>query len=228
MQTTMSSTLPPRRSWLARLSWRFVSWFLELLYTELAWAYDLVANVTSVGQWWHWQEAVIDELPPGRLLELGFGTGRLLSRLASEGRLVYGLDRSPQMIEITRARIRQLGTSAPLVHGDALQMPFTDESFAAVYATFPSDYFFKDRTIREIRRVLQEEGAVVFIPFAVIRGKSLLDRAAALLYRITGQAPATLETTWLENATLPGFDMDYERVEQERASVLRVTLKKTS
>lgn len=223
----MSTQRPPQRGWFTSIVWRFVAWFLKLLYTKLAWAYDLVATVTSVGQWWHWQQAVVEELPAGRLLELGVGTSRLLSNLLSQGHAIYGLDSSRQMVQISRRRLKQRGLLAPLIQGDARQLPFKDGSFSAVYATFPSDYLFMQTTLHELGRVLQPAGLVIFIPFAVIRGSSLLDRAASLLYRLTGQAPNKLDTDWLDQIELPGFEVGYTRVEQTRAQVLRVTLKKS-
>lgn len=204
---------------------RFVSWFLDHLYTDLAWAYDLVASVTSLGQWWTWQRAVAGALPDGRLLELGVGTGRLLRELTAEDRSVVGLDRSPQMIRIARRRLRRSGGPLLLLRADALQLPFMSASFAGAYATFPSDYILQPETLRQVLRVLEPGGVFVVIPSARIRGNSLPDRLAGWLYRITGQSGAP-DPAWRRRLGELGVAGRLEMVEQPRAQVLRLVIVK--
>ena len=165
-------------------------------------------------------------LPAGRCLELGFGTGRLMEKVIKEGYEVYGLDRSPQMNHLTKSRLQQAGLKVQIVRGDALQLPFASRSFNCVYATFPSDYLYKQEAIAEIWRALTPGGKAIVIPFAVITGRTVWDRLARLLYRVTGQSPPQLETNWLSEVSIRGFDLSYSRVEQARAHVLRVTLEK--
>ena len=57
--------------WLLRFGFR-------LLYNELAWTYDWVSRAVSLGQWRHWQRAVIPRLSGQRALEIAFGTGDLV------------------------------------------------------------------------------------------------------------------------------------------------------
>lgn len=219
---------PPRRSWPIRWLWRTVAWFLELLYTRLAWGYDAVAHLTSLGQWWQWQESLIDSLPQGRLLEMGAGTGHLLSRLVSLGYPIYGLDRSKQMIGLAKRRLHASQAGRRLIRGDAFHLPFAEKSFNGVCATFPSDYFFAEAALAEMHRVLQPRGRVVMIPFALITGRSLLDRFAGWLYRITGQAPDRIDPAWIEEIEMPGFQVAARSIKLPRAIVLQVTLTKVS
>lgn len=219
---------PPSRHGLASLLWRFVAWFLEGLYTHWAWGYDLVANLTSMGQWWHWQQAVIPGLTAGRLLELGFGTGRLMRDLLATGHHLYGLDRSRQMNRLTQARLHRAGLPDRLVRGDALQLPFAKHSFDCIFATFPSDYFYKAQALSEMWRALKPDGKLIVVPFAVITGQTPWDRLARLLYQMTGQSPAKIETAWLAKVNIPGFKLSYQRVVQPRAEILQVTLEKVT
>ncbi len=62
--------------------------------------------------------------PPGRLLEVGCGTGHFARWLAGQGWRVTGLDHSPPML--AEARVRG---GVPLLLGDALSLPFPDRSF---------------------------------------------------------------------------------------------------
>jgi ubiquinone/menaquinone biosynthesis C-methylase UbiE len=202
---------------------RFVNWFLEKLYTDLAWCYDAVATVTSAGQWWTWQQAVEPNLAPGRLLELGHGTGHMLERQLRHGRRVTGLDRSRSMSRITASRLRRSGLPAALVQADATALPFADKSFDGAYSTFPSGYIADAGTIQETLRVLRPRANLLIVPFAWITGGSLADRLANLLYRITGQSPGPDELGWppIEAADA---HVRSEIISQERADVLLLSV----
>lgn len=71
---------------------------------------------------WHLQsriELVLDTIdryarPGGRVLDIGCGTGFLLERLAERGFSGIGVDLSPESVEITRARLAELGVAERL------------------------------------------------------------------------------------------------------------------
>lgn len=208
----------------SRILRAFVGWFLDHLYTDLAWAYDLVANVTSVGQWWVWQRALDDALPAGPLLELGVGTGRLLHRYLAEGRQVYGVELSPQMISIARRRLQSSSLPPHLIQASAAALPFKPNAFHALFSTFPSDYILQGETLAEALRMLALGGELIVLPGAWITGRGPLDRLAHSLYRIAGQSPPT-DLGWLEGINLPGIELEWHVVEQARARVLRLHLR---
>ena len=94
----------------------------------------------------------ISLLPPARVLDVACGTGFLTQHLGSE---VTGLDQSEAMLEVARGRVPW----AELVRGDAFQMPFADDSFDRVFASF----FYgllpledRGRFLEEARRVGDE------------------------------------------------------------------------
>lgn len=204
---------------------RFVGWFLEHLYTDLAWAYDLVAGVTSAGQWWSWQRAVEGALPSGPLLELGFGTGRLLRHLQEQGYEVVGVDDSAQMVHITRGRLLSADLPLRVARASALELPFGAGTFSGAYATFPSDFILEQKTLREVLRVLEPGGAMVVIPVARIRGIGLIDRLADWLYRVTGQS-GPLPLDWDRPFRSLDVDVRLENVDQPRAHVVRIVVVK--
>jgi SAM-dependent methyltransferase len=61
---------------------------------------------------------------PGRVLELGCGTGRITNPVARAGTQVVGIDRSAAMLARARARLKRAGVSARLVRGDIRELPF--------------------------------------------------------------------------------------------------------
>ena len=211
----------PPKGWIQR----FVGWFLQRLYTDWAWGYDLVASLTSMGQWWTWQRAVDDALPDGRLLELGFGTGRLMRRMSGQNREVIGVDLSAQMVEIATRRLVADDLPLRLARADALALPFPNRAFAGAYATFPSDFILEVETLSEVLRVLQAGGTFVIVPMARIRGQSVFDRFAGWLYRITGQS-GPLADAWDAPFRQLNVDTRLELVDQPRAQVLRLIITK--
>jgi SAM-dependent methyltransferase len=112
--------------------------------------------------------------PTDRVLEIGFGHGRTVERIASfvtDGR-VCGLDVSEAMLEMAVRRNRR-GVAAGRVDlriGDCASMPFADASFDRAL-TVHTLYFWRDPTLclREIRRVLRP-GARLVLGF--LRGDS--------------------------------------------------------
>ena len=81
--------------------------------------------------------------------------------------------------------------------------PMPAESFDTLVATFPAEYIFDPRTLIEAQRVLTANGRFVILPGATIMGRGILDRAMALLFRITGQTPPDLSEILHERSKQP-------------------------
>jgi ubiquinone/menaquinone biosynthesis C-methylase UbiE len=168
----------------------FLTGFFRLLYNEFAWTYNLVANIVSLGLWYQWVDTALPFLDSGPVLELGFGTGRLLEKLKNGGVKVIGIDKSKQMVKLAKKRGHKQDDMPPLVNGDALHLPFSSHSINNVASTFPSEYILNHNTMSEVLRVLSPGGRLVIIPTAWITGKSVPFKLAARLFQITHQSPA--------------------------------------
>ena len=166
--------------------------FFHLLYHSLAWAYDLVAFVVSLGRWNQWMHAVLPYIQGQRVLELGYGTGHLQRCLILQNYEVYGLDESRQMAAITNRRLRaaaETRNGIRLVRARGAAIPFPTHIFSTVVATFPAPYIAEPDTLSQIYRVLQPEGRLVILLAAVHTGRSPLERMQAWLFQVTGEGP---------------------------------------
>jgi SAM-dependent methyltransferase len=99
------------------------------------------------------------EVRPGRLLEVGCGTGALAARCVVELRCeVVALDSSEEMVAATRER----GIEA--VVGDVQRLPFDDATFDAALAAWMLYHVpDRNRAIGELARVLRPDGRLVAI-----------------------------------------------------------------
>ena len=100
------------------------------------------------------------------LLEVGFGTGHCLKRIAEcvgQTEKVYGIDISSGMIEITKKRLEKAGlvNRVELFRGDAAFLPFDDNTFDAVFMSFVLEVFDTPeipRALEQVKKVLKPGG----------------------------------------------------------------------
>lgn len=92
---------------------RLYAWACERLYAELAWSYDWVSWWVSFGYWAQWRALALAYVQGPRLLELGFGTGELLPKLAVLTPLTVGLELSPAMHWQARHKLARHGLTSP-------------------------------------------------------------------------------------------------------------------
>lgn len=140
------------------------------IFARIAKRYDLINRILSFGQEQAWRRRGIAHLGPGRVLDLGSGTGAaapVLDRFE-----VVALDPVREMLGLSPMQRRVVGV------GEAL--PFADEAFDGVF----SAYVFRNltsisQTLDELARVLRPGGRVVVVDLARPR-----NRAAAWVHRI--------------------------------------------
>ena len=105
---------------------------------------------------WHEErermEKAIATMPAARTLDIACGTGWLTQHLRGE---IVGLDTSPSMLEVASERI----PDAEFVVGDALELPFEDDSFERITTGHFYGHLEEDDRVRflaESRRVADE------------------------------------------------------------------------
>jgi ubiquinone/menaquinone biosynthesis C-methylase UbiE len=210
-----------------RLISGFLRIFFRLLYHSFAWTYDAVAWIVSLGRWTAWISSAMPFIQGPHVLELGHGPGHLQVDLARQGIFAFGLDESRQMGRQAFFRIKKF-TQPKLIRSRAENLPFPDATFDTVVATFPTEYIALPATLHEISRVLEPGGRLVILLAAWISGKSLLEKAAAFLFKITGQVPSA--DTHFQNLLQPflaaGYLSRLEWIEQHSSRLLLVIAEK--
>jgi ubiquinone/menaquinone biosynthesis C-methylase UbiE len=129
--------------------------------SEYVHGYGTAEQQRLVEQAEHWRERLIrdgTELAPGtRLLEVGCGAGAVLAVLGQEfpGVRLTGVDVEPKQLAFARDHLERAGVEATLVEGDALALPFADESFDHVWMMWFLEHLVDPvAALREARRVL--------------------------------------------------------------------------
>jgi ubiquinone/menaquinone biosynthesis C-methylase UbiE len=99
----------------------------------------------------------------GAVLEIAVGTGRNLPYYPA-GVMLTGIDLSSAMLDLARARARQLGREIDLRVGDVQALAFPDESFDTVVCTLALCSIPDDgQAVREARRVLRAGGQFIYL-----------------------------------------------------------------
>lgn len=157
--------------------------FWDVVYDRLAFFYDGVDWFT--GNTTHrLRQRALRHLPPegARVLEVGFGSGRLHAELAARYEMA-GLDRAPGMVRLTQRRLASRGVTSDLRTGDVAALPWDDATFDAVLSTFAFSAFpDADAALDEMVRVLKPGGKVIIVDAAEAQDGNPMARFLASLW----------------------------------------------
>jgi len=156
-------------------------------------------------------------IEPGmEVLDLACGTGNATIPAARAGARVTGLDLSPALLAIARERAADAMVEVDWVEGDAMSLPFEDDSFDRVISTF-GHMFAPDhaRTANEMRRVCRPGGAIGVCCWTPAGGIGHMFRTVAALVPPPQGAPSPLLWGTEEHVLdlLGEADFDHEEVE---------------
>lgn len=199
----------------------------HLLYNQLAWTYDGVSWLVSLGQWRDWQRAGLPFLIGDNVLELAHGPGHMIVELEMAGFRPIGVDLSTSMGHLAKNKLRKSGSNANLVRSRAQALPFPDKSFDSILATFPTEFIVDPETVSEARRTLKSGGNVVIVAEAQLTGGGIIRGIIEWLYFVTGQRQVFQGDQdeakfWLRSRQSyvdAGFDVRLEQVRLEDSIV---------
>ncbi len=154
------------------------------LYYPLAPLYDKISYYSFVGQWPKWQQSAIPRIQGKRVLEIGCGTGSLLSEMLGRGFKAYGVDASPRMLSQARKKLNAAGFSGRIIQSQVQHLPFPDNCFETVISTFPSQYIADPASLNEIQRVLYPGGRLVIVDAALLKPFNLPAKILTWIYRV--------------------------------------------
>jgi len=136
------------------------------MFDAVAKKYDVTNDVLSFGQTRTWRKAVVASINPQpgeKILDLAAGTGTSTQPFYLAGADPVACDFSPGMIEVGRQRFPHL----TFVQGDALALPFVDNTFDAVTISFGlRNVNDVDLALGELFRVTKPGGRLVICEFS--------------------------------------------------------------
>ena len=146
------------------------------VFSSVASKYDVMNDVMSLGIHRVWKDAMMDWLAPIRgqaLLDVAGGTGdisfRFLKRASGANATV--LDLTESMLAEGRKRAENVGISGQLewVVGDAMALPFEDDSFDVYTISFGiRNVTDPQKALSEAYRVLKPGGRLMVLEFSHI------------------------------------------------------------
>ena len=144
---------------------------VELMFDNIAPAYDQLNHTLSLGIDKSWRRKAINWLKPfqpQRIMDVATGTGDFAILACRElcPELLIGTDISEGMMNVGRAKVKEAGLSGRIsfVREDCTSLSFADESFDAITVAFGIRNFDNlDKGLSEMCRVLKPGGHLVIL-----------------------------------------------------------------
>lgn len=133
------------------------------MFGSIAGKYDLLNRVLSLHIDQLWRKRLVKYVREGRILDLACGTGDVLNSLNGAGHSqLFGTDFSFPML----AGADKKSVPGVRVQGDALALPFADDSFRTIACAFGVRNFVNRRqAFSESHRILQPGGKLLILEF---------------------------------------------------------------
>jgi demethylmenaquinone methyltransferase/2-methoxy-6-polyprenyl-1,4-benzoquinol methylase len=146
---------------------------IRRLFGNIAPRYDLLNHLLSLRRDIYWRKMAVQELKglEGWILDIATGTGDVAIEIIHQNghqSKVFGLDFSEPMIQYAHRKSlkRGLSQAIALSLGDALFLPFRENTFSASMIAFGlRNILKKEKALAEMVRVVKEGGKVIILEF---------------------------------------------------------------
>jgi len=160
------------------------------LFNNIAPTYDFLNHFLSLGRDCYWRKKAVQGLEglEGWILDIATGTGDVAIEIIHQNdhhRKVFGLDFSHPMIKKAHRKILNKGLSQTITLslGDALSLPFRDNTFRAAMIAFGlRNIMKKEQALSEMVRVIQKGGKVIILEFTFPQ-KGLMKRLYPIYFQ---------------------------------------------
>ena len=147
------------------------------LFDTIAPRYDFLNHLLSLRRDIYWRQAAVQELKgiEGWILDIATGTGDVAIEIFRQNglnRKIFGLDFSLPMIQGAYQKLikKDLSRVIALTLGDALSLPFHNNTFSATMIAFGlRNILNKEQALSEMVRVTKGGGKVVVLEFTLPR-----------------------------------------------------------
>lgn len=141
---------------------------VSTMFDHVAARYDLMNDLMTLGIDRYWRRLLVravDPQPGQRVLDLAAGTGTSSRPFADRGAVVVPTDISIGMLQVGRTRQPDLS----FIAGDALGLPFADDSFDAVTISYGlRNVEHTEAALAELLRVTKPGGRLVIAEFSTL------------------------------------------------------------
>ncbi len=139
---------------------------VRAMFGAIAPKYDLNNRLHSFGRDQAWRKKTVkllDLKPTDAALDVACGTGDLTRAIKAGGAAsVVGVDFTPEMLDVARTK----GDGLTYIQGDAMALPFEDESFDVVTIAFGlRNVQDPAKAVGEFARVLRPGGRIAILEF---------------------------------------------------------------
>ena len=148
--------------------------YVRRLFGTIADRYDFITGFLSYGQDRRWKRRLIREAALGhgqRVLDLACGTGDIALQASAAGATVVGLDITPRMVELARAKAKRarhegMWPIPTFLVGDMTALPFPDRTVQVVTTGYGlRNVPVLEEALDEITRVLVPGGRLLSLDF---------------------------------------------------------------
>ena len=128
--------------------------------------------------------------PGDSVLDVCCGTGAQVLEYGRRGICAAGIDISPSMLKVaSRNTVKQKLTNVSFYLADATKLPFIDNCFdyaSVSLGLHDKDRLTRHRVVSEMVRIVNQEGTLIFVDYAVPMDKGILAKLSMAVEFLAG------------------------------------------